>query len=111
MSGACLRFVEANACRGPSNLAKTSIAPSKSFVAPFRPHDRALPSHRMSAAADREVEGLVAPTVSRRQVQAEALLLALLGASLQANPAQAVGFKKDLKKKKIPIEDYTELRT
>jgi hypothetical protein len=47
--------------------------------------------------------------VSRRVFQGEAMLLAILGTSALSGEAQALGFKKELKKKKIPIEQYSEL--
>ncbi|KAG7672634.1 putative Peptidyl-prolyl cis-trans isomerase FKBP18, chloroplastic [Nannochloris sp. 'desiccata'] len=49
------------------------------------------------------------PKVSRRAFQGEALLLALLCTTMKSGEAQAIGFKKELKKKKIPIEQYSEL--
>ncbi|PRW44615.1 peptidyl-prolyl cis-trans isomerase chloroplastic [Chlorella sorokiniana] len=48
-----------------------------------------------------------ASQLSRRQLQAAALAAVL--AAVQAPAAQAVGFKKELKKRKIPEEDYSEL--
>ena len=46
--------------------------------------------------------------VSRRE--AEILLLSLIATALQADPAQALGFKKELKRRKIPLEEYSVLR-
>ncbi|KAI3428752.1 hypothetical protein D9Q98_007574 [Chlorella vulgaris] len=46
------------------------------------------------------------PQLSRRQLQA-AVLAAVLAS--QAAPAQALGFKKEMKKRNIPAEDYTVL--
>lgn len=108
MVGSCLRFMEMNVCRDTSTHINMKNAGRKSLATPFQPHARPLHRHRTLATADREVQA--GQTLTRRQVQAEALLLALIGAGLQAGPAQAVGFKKELKKKKIPIEEYSELR-
>ncbi len=85
--------------RGTSRQAFTSL--------PRRTNRADVP--RPAAAASEGSPSLVAvPT--RRQAAGQALLLALLAAGLPAGPAQAIGFKKELKKKKIPVEDYTDLR-
>jgi hypothetical protein len=112
-------------CRGPSTQFKAFQPSLRSFTNTITSHCRN--SHRTITVArsGREKVDSVSsspsttPTkvaaaadilkVSRRAFQGEALLLALLGTIIQSEEAQAIGFKKDLKKKKIPIEQYSTL--
>jgi hypothetical protein len=86
----------------------------RSFGTVITPHSRSI-NRAISTAALGQERNSAPPTpttatkVSRRVFQGEALLLALLGMGIQSGEAQAIGFKKELKKKKIPIEDYSEL--
>lgn len=112
--------MQQGACRSPSTQFKTSQPSTRGFTRVITPHSRSINSTFAHATSGQEKtsDSAVVPTptspatelkVSRRAFQGEALLLALLGTSMQASEAQALGFKKELKKKKIPIEEYSEL--
>ena len=103
-------------CRSSSTQFKTSQPSTRGLARAITPHSRSINRTCAHATSGQEktTDSALVPTptelkVSRRAFQGEALLLALLGTTMQASEAQALGFKKELKKKKIPIEEYSEL--
>lgn len=122
MVSTCLtRNVQQGTCRGPSTQFKTFQPPLRSVKNIITKHLRNVDRAITAAASGQEIDAASSspttptkiaaenPKVSRRAFQGEALLLALLCTTMKSGEAQAIGFKKELKKKKIPIEQYSEL--
>ncbi len=58
---------------------------------------------------DIKLQQAVTNSISRRRLS-EVFLGAFLALGMNTEAAHALGFKKELKKRKVPIEDYLELR-
>jgi len=122
MVSTCLTMQQGT-CRGPSTQFKPFQPSLRSFPNAITSYCRSIDRTITAATSGQEKIDTVSssPTttpaqiaadnlkVSRRAFQGEAILLALLSTIMHSGEAQAIGFKKELKKKKIPIEQYSSL--